>query len=138
MGGLDDVIDRRLVAEHTRDVEAILATCAPDVEQDVAGREPNTIRGHAALREFYREFFADLEYASTTHERRLRGADFALDEAVIEAIAHGRPFDLEGYGRPIRFRILRLFEMRDGLIARESIWADIAAIRRQLAPPVPS
>jgi hypothetical protein len=82
---MDDVIDRRLGAEHARDIEAILATCTHDIEQDVAG------------------------------------ADFALDEAVIEAIAHGRPF-----------------EMRDGLIGRESIWADIAAIRRQLSPPVAS
>ena len=132
---MEDVIDRRLAAEHARDIDAILATCAIDVEQDVAGREPNVIRGHAALRSFYRDFFADIEYARTTPVRRLAGPGFALDEAVIEAVAHGRPFDLEGYGRPVRFRILRLFELRDGLIARESIWADIASIQRQLAPP---
>src|SRR2546423_9971782 len=46
-----------------------------------------------------------------------RSEDFVMDESLIDGYAHGRPFDLEGYSRPVRFRILRIFEFRDGLIA---------------------
>jgi len=67
--------------------------------------------------------------------RRLYGDDFAVDESIVEGYAHGRPYDLEGYGRPVRFRLLHLFEFRDGLISRENAWLDMLAIQRQLAPP---
>lgn len=132
---MERLIDRRIAAEVARDVEGILATCAPNVEQDVAGREPASLRGHQALAAFYRDFLGDLEYAVIDKVRRLYGEHFALDESVVDAIAHGRPFDLEGYGRPVRFRVMRIFEFDGALIRRESIWADIDAIRKQLAPP---
>ena len=60
---------------------------------------------------------------------------FAIDESILDGYAQGRPFDLEGYSRPVRFRMLRIFEFRDGLIARENAWFDIVAVQRQLAPP---
>jgi uncharacterized protein len=132
---LERLIERHLTAERERDITAILATCTPDVEQDAVGRDPNVIRGHEALESFYREFLADLEYAAVTSVRRLYGDDFVVDESMIDAVAHGRPFDMEGYGRPIRFRTLRIFEVGDDLIRRVSVWADLDAIHRQLAPP---
>lgn len=46
----------------------------------------------------------------------------------------GRPFDMEGYGRPIRFRTLRIFEIGGELNRRASVWADLNTIHRQLAP----
>lgn len=131
---MEQLVERHIVAERERDVAAILATCAPDIEQDAVGREPSVIRGRDALEAFYREFLDDLEYATINSVRRLYGDDFIVDEAVIDAVARGRPFDMEGYGRPIRFRTLRIFEMGGGLIRRVSVWADLASIRKQLAP----
>jgi hypothetical protein len=51
--------------------------------------------------------------------RRLYGDAFAVDESIVEGYAHGRPYDLEGYGRPVRLRLMH----------------DMLAIQRQLAPP---
>jgi len=132
---IERLIERHMTAERERDITAILATCTPDVEQDAVGREPSVIRGREALESFYRDFLADLEYASVTSVRRLYGDDFVIDESIIDAVARGRPFDMEGYGRPIRFRTLRIFEIGDELIRRVSVWADLDAIHRQLAPP---
>jgi len=132
---MERLIERHITAERERDIAAILATCTPDIEQDAIGREPSVIRGRDALEAFYREFMADLEYATVTSVRRLYGADFIVDESVIDAVAHGRPFDMEGYGRPIRFRTLRIFEVGDELIRRVGVWADLNTIHAQLAPP---
>jgi predicted ester cyclase len=32
----------------------------------------------------------------------------------------------------VSFRLLHVFELRDGKIAREQVWCDLAAIQRQL------
>ncbi|MDT5074006.1 MAG: hypothetical protein QOH82_3326 [Mycobacterium sp.] len=45
----------------------------------------------------------------------------------------GSMLGLPGNGRQITFRILHVFEFRDGLISRENVWLDSAAIADQLA-----
>jgi hypothetical protein len=40
-----------------------------------------------------------------------------------------------GTGRRISFRLLHVWEYRDGLISRENVWLDGDAIARQLATP---
>lgn len=109
---IDRILERHFVAEQKRDIDAILATYTEDIEHDAVGRNPNPIAGKAAI-----------------------GDDFAVDESIVEGYAHGRPYDLEGYARRVRFRLLHLFEFRDGLISRENAWLDMLAIQRQLAPP---
>jgi ketosteroid isomerase-like protein len=132
---VDALLERHYAAELARDIPAILATMTEDVEHDVVGREPNPIRGREAVGAFYREFLPDLEHSRFIPVRRFYGEGVVVDEAIVEGYAHGRPFDLEGYGRPVRFRVLHVFELRHGLIARENAWFDLGAIRRQLAPP---
>jgi hypothetical protein len=45
----------------------------------------------------------------------------------------GRPFGLEGRGRPLEFRLLHVVEFsEDGQIQREAVWTDMAAMIRQL------
>ena len=132
---IDQVLERHFAALQKRDLDGILATYADDAEHDAVGRDPNPIHGKAALGAFYRESLADLANTKVIPVRRLYGDEFAIDESILDGYAHGRPFDLEGYSRPVRFRMLRIFEFRDGLIARENAWFDIVAVQRQLAPP---
>jgi hypothetical protein len=50
-----------------------------------------------------------------------------------KGIARGRPFGLEGRGRPIEFSLLRVIHFtEDGRMAREQVWVDLAAIQQQL------
>ena len=132
---MDRVLARHFAAQQKRDIDGILATYTEDVEHDAVGRDPNPLHGKAAVGTFYKESLPDLESTKILPIRRLYGEDFVVDEALLDGYARGRPFDMEGYSRPIRFRILRIFEFRDGLIERETAWFDIIAIQRQLAPP---
>jgi uncharacterized protein len=65
--------------------------------------------------------------------RRLYADDFVVDEVMVEGRAVGKVAGLEGRGRPVRFRLLHVFELRDGLIAREMACMDVPAIHQQLA-----
>jgi uncharacterized protein len=132
---IDQILERHFAALQRRDLDGILATYADDAEHDAVGRDPNPIHGKAALGAFYRESLADLANTKVLPIRRLYGDAFAIDESILDGYAQGRPFDLEGYSRPVRFRMLRIFEFRDGLITRENAWFDIVAVQRQLAPP---
>lgn len=132
---IDRILERHFAALQKRDLDGILATYADDAEHDAVGRDPNPIRGREALGAFYRESLADLANTTVIPVRRLYGEDFAIDESILDGYAQGRPFDLEGYSRPVRFRMLRIFEFRDGVIARENAWFDIVAVQRQLSTP---
>jgi predicted ester cyclase len=47
--------------------------------------------------------------------------------------AIGTFLGLPGKGRRITFRLLHVFEFKDGRISRENIWLDGAAIQQQLS-----
>lgn len=62
---------------------------------------------------------------------------FAADAMILEqqmtGTVIGELLGLPGHGRRITFRILHVFEFRDGLISRENVWLDSAAIVAQLS-----
>ena len=61
------------------------------------------------------------------------GDDFVVDETVWHGhVADGRQFLCEGRSGKVSFRLLHIFELRDGKISREHVWCDLAAIQRQL------
>lgn len=128
----------RKVEEHFRfeardDVEGVLGTLAADVEHDVVGWPAGASRGRDAARAFYERTFADLADGRVESIRRLHGADFVVDESMWRGRAVGKPFGLEGCGRPLAFRILHVIEFTAaGEIARENVWLDLAAIQAQL------
>ena len=56
-----------------------------------------------------------------------------MDEAIWQGhVNDGRPFLCDGKSGPVRFRILHVFELRNGRIGREQVWCDLADIQRQL------
>ena len=82
----------------------------------------------------------DLAESRVTSLRRLYGDNFLVDESIWEGTAPGRPFGLEGHGRPLRFRLLHVVEFDEqaaldnsaGGMKREQVWVDLAAIIKQL------
>lgn len=129
---MDQLIDAHYRAEIGGDVARALATLAEDVEHDVVGNS-RVSHGRDEVGPFYTALFSNLALDRVTSVRRLYGADFAVDESLAEARAIGNPFGIAGRGRPIRFRLLHIFEFSNGLIARENAWLDLATIQRQLA-----
>ncbi len=51
---------------------------------------------------------------------------------LLTARVDGEFLGLPGNGRRIHVRVLHVFEFRDGLISRENVWLDGAAIIAQL------
>ena len=51
----------------------------------------------------------------------------------MHARATGAPLGFAGDNRTVHFRLLHIFEIRDGAISRENVWLDVAAIAEQLA-----
>jgi hypothetical protein len=132
---MDRRIDEHFGYEGHDDVAGVLATLAPDATHDVVGWPDGPSRGREAARRFYETLFADLAESQVTPVKRLYGDTFMVDESLWEGTAPGRPFGLEGRGRPLSFRLLHVIEFSpEGLIQREQVWLDLAAIFRQLAP----
>lgn len=131
---MDAKLDEHFGFEAADDVEGVLATLTDDVEHDIVGWPTGPARGHAAVRPFYETLFADLADGKVESRRRLYGEDFMVDDSVWRGTAPGRPFGIEGKGRPLEFRLLHVLEFdASGDIRRENVWIDLAAIQRQLA-----
>lgn len=130
---MDQKIDEHFAYEGHDDVAGVLATLAPDATHDVVGYPTGPSRGREAARAFYEQMFADLSESKVTTLRRLYGENFVVDESQWEGIAPGRPFGIEGRGRPLSFRLLHVVEFSPaGQIQKEQVWLDLAAIRQQL------
>jgi hypothetical protein len=130
---MDRRIDEHFGFEAQDDIAGVLATMAADVEHDVVGWPTGPVRGRDAARPFYETLFADLSDGEVRSTRRLYGDGFLDDDSVWRGRAPGRPFGLEGRGRPLEFRLLHVVEFADdGAIRRENVWVDLAAIFQQL------
>src|SRR5437763_16710644 len=107
---MDASIDAHFGFEASDNVAGVLATMSPDVEHDIVGWPSGPTRGRAAARPFYEALFQDLSESAVQSRRRLFGEDFLVDESVWRGKAPGRPFGLEGRGRPLEFRLLHIVE----------------------------
>lgn len=130
---MDQRMDEHFGFEATDDVEGVVATLAPDADHDIVGWPTGPTKGRENARPFYETLFADMEDSKVTCKKRLYGDNFLVDESFMEATAVGRPYGLAGRGRPVKFRILHVVEYNDaGLMQRENVWVDMAAILQQL------
>ena len=131
---MDEKLDEHFGFEATDNVEGVLATLAPDATHDIVGFPTGPTRGRENARAFYEQMFGDLAESRVTVLKRLYGDNFMVDESLWEGRAPGRPFGVEGRGRPLSFRLLHVLEFTgDGRhIQREQVWVDMAAILQQL------
>ena len=131
---MDARMDEHFGFEARDDVAGVLATLSPDVEHDIVGWPTGPTRGPEGARPFYEQLFTDLADGKVERLRRLYGDNFMVDDSLWSGRAPGRPFGLDGQGRPLSFRLLHVVEFADdGAIRRENVWIDLAAIQQQLA-----
>jgi steroid delta-isomerase-like uncharacterized protein len=128
---LDRLIDEHFQAELDENLDAIVSTFALDIEHDFVGN-PQVSHGRAEAAAFYRELFTNLHLDRFETVHRYHGDDFVVDESIVHATAIGSPFGIPGQGRVLHFRLLHIFDVRDGLIARENAWLDVASVMAQL------
>ncbi|WP_374467760.1 ester cyclase [Phenylobacterium sp.] len=130
---MDAKLDEHFSYEMNDDVDGVLATLTPDVEHDVVGWPAGPVRGRDGVRPFYETLFGDLAEGRVESLRRYYGEGFMVDDSLWSGTAPGRPFGLDGRGRPLSFRLLHVLEFAEsGEIKRENVWLDVAAIFQQL------
>jgi uncharacterized protein len=130
---MDQQMDQHFGFEARDDVAGVLSTLAADVDHDIVGWPGGPSRGPDQARHFYEALFADLADGEVTTIRRLYGDDFLVDESRWQGRAVGRPFGLEGRGRPLSFRLLHVVRFNDAQqLAAEQVWVDLASIQAQL------
>jgi ketosteroid isomerase-like protein len=133
-GEMDRIVDEHFVYEATDDVEGVLGTLTDDVQHHVVGSPWGPLSGKAAVRPLYEAIFADLKGESVEPVARWYGDDFVVDETMWTGrIEDGRVFGLDGKSGQVTFRLLHVFELRDGLISRENVWSDVVDIARQIS-----
>jgi len=128
----------RLITEHfgyeaADDVAGVVASLAPDAEHHVVPSPVGVLHDRERIRAYYQALFEDIKGESVTPVRRLYGKGFVVDEAIWNGrVVDGRSFLCPGRSGPVSFRILHVFEFRDGKIGRENVWCDLATIQKQL------
>jgi steroid delta-isomerase-like uncharacterized protein len=121
------LIDRHIAAEGRGDVDAAVAVYTDDVEHDVVGFSDGCHYGKDASRAFYVHLTANFRSEEWRERRRYVTRDAIVLEQDMTGTVVGSMLGLPGNGKRISFRMLHVFEFRDGLISRENVWLDSAA-----------
>jgi ketosteroid isomerase-like protein len=130
---MDVLVDEHFRFEAQDDVDGVLRTLAEGAIHEVVPSPFGAIDDPAQQRAYYELLFSSITGESVEPLRRYYGDGFLVDESLWHGrIEDGRPFLLDGRSGEVSFRLLHVFEFRDGKICREQVWCDLAAIQRQL------
>ncbi len=127
------LVDSHMKAEEQGDIDGAVAVYTDDVEHDVVGFPNSPSRGKDAARNFYAYLTANFRTESWDILRQYLADDAMVLDGLMTGTVIGSLLGLPGNGRRISFRMLHVFEFRDGLISRENIWLDTAAVVDQLS-----
>ncbi|ASL15646.1 MULTISPECIES: nuclear transport factor 2 family protein [Mycobacterium] len=126
------LVDRHMSAEGQGDIDGAVAVYTDDIEHDVVGFPNGPTRGKDGARGFYAYLTANFRSESWNILHRYVAGDAMILEMLMTGTVIGSLLGLPGNGRRISFRMLHVFEFRDGLISRENVWLDTAAVVSQL------
>lgn len=129
---MNHLIETHLEGERTGNSALAISVYTDDVEHDVVGAPSGPVRGPAAAQAFYDHLIRDVRTERMEVTRSYYGADFCTIEHQWTGTIPGSFLGVPGNGRRISFRMLHVFEFRNGRISRENVWLDGGAIVAQL------
>ena len=130
---LDQVVDEHFVFEANDDLEGVMNSLGERVRHEVIPSPVGELTEKSDIRSYYASLFKSVRGESVTPLKRYYGDDFLIDETLWSGyVEDGAPFLCDGKEGPVSFRLLHVFEVKDGKIAREQVWCDLAAIQKQL------
>lgn len=132
---MDRLIEAHLAAEKAGNPADSVAMYTEDVEHDVVGTPHGPLHGKQAAQDFYDQLSRDIRTEEMLPIRSYYGEDFCVIEHEWRGAVPGAFLGIPGNGRPIAFRLLHIFEFRDGRISRENAWLDGGAVLQQLTAP---
>lgn len=131
-GEMDRLIEIHIRAEMAGDSAGAVSVYTDDVEHDVVGTPEGPLHGREAARGFYDKLVRDIHTESMVATQCYYGDDFCVQEHCWTGTVPGTFLGVEGHGRRISFRLLHVWEFRDGKISRENVWLDGGGIVAQL------
>ncbi|MDZ4741644.1 MAG: nuclear transport factor 2 family protein [Alphaproteobacteria bacterium] len=132
-GEMDKAINDHFGFEAADNLDGVMASLADEVEHEVVPSPVGVQHEKAQVRDYYAMLFASVKGEGVTPLKRYYGEDFVVDETMWHGqISDGRAFLCDGKSGKVSFRLLHIFEFKNGKIAREQAWCDLAAIQRQL------
>jgi len=130
---MDALVDEHFGFEAMDDVDGVMSTLAEGAVHEVVPSPFGELTDPTAQRTYYELLFRSITGKGVEPLHRYYGDDVLVDESLWHGrIEDGEPFLCAGRSGDVSFRLLHVFELRDGKIAREQVWCDLAAIQRQL------
>ena len=130
---MDAIVNEHFGYEAADDIEGVMASLADKVEHEIVPSPVGAQHDPSGIRAYYQRLFQAVNGESVAPIRRLYGEDFIIDETMWTGeIVDGSIFLCDGRSGKVSFRLLHLFELKDGKITREQAWLDLAAIQQQL------
>jgi len=127
-----NLIDRHFAAENAHDVEATLATYTDDIVWDDVTHPGSPFRGKQAVAQAYGGIMVAIPDLKLRSVLRFQCGEHVVDESILTGHVVGEFAGVAGDGAPVSFRLLHVFDLRDGLIVRENAWFDSAEVVRQV------
>jgi hypothetical protein len=116
------IVDAHIKGEG-RDPSSVMSLYADDIVLDMPTRGI-TLRGKAAIEANYRRMFGAMELISMTPIERFATFERVIDDCIARFKLVREGFDNAPYpiGSTIDLRLLHVFHMKDGKIARETVF----------------
>ena len=77
-----------------------------------------------AAQGLYNQLISEIHTEEMVPTRRYYGEDFCVIEHIWSGTVPGTFLGVPGNGKRISFRLLHIWEFRNGLISRENVWMD--------------
>jgi hypothetical protein len=132
---MDRLIEEHLAAEAVGDLAGSVAMYTDDIEHDVVGSPTGPVHGKAAAQDFYLYLTTNLAVEKMDPTRSYYGDDFCVIEHLCTATVPGEFMGIAGEGKRVAFRMLHVWEFKDGLMSRENVWLDGGSIAAQMTSP---
>lgn len=130
---MDELVNNHFMFEATNNIEGVLGTLADDIEHEMVGGPEGVLKGKENVRGFYERLFPELSDDSVQPGYRVYGDNQLVDETTWTGnIRDAKVFSLPGKSGRVSIRLLHVFTIRDGLIAKENVWFDFEAMKKQL------
>ena len=129
---MDELIERHIAAERAGDTAGAVAMYTDDVEHDVVGSPTGPVRGKEAAQDFYEFLTTNIQTETMDPVHTYYGDESCVMEHTWTGTVPGEFLGIPGHGKRITFRLLHVWEFRDGRISRENIWLDGGSIAAQL------
>jgi steroid delta-isomerase-like uncharacterized protein len=129
---MDSLIEAHIASEKAADPAGAVANYTDDAEHDVVGFPAGPAHGKEAAQKFYEYLVQNIRTEEMVPVHRYYGEDFCVMEHRWTGTVPGTFLGVPGDGRRIAFRLLHVWEFREGKISRENVWLDGGSIIAQL------